>query len=308
MPPGARRSWDAVDGVLLLDKPLGMSSNGALQAARRLLNAAKAGHTGTLDPLATGLLPLCFGEATKFSQTLLDADKCYEATFLLGVTTTTGDAEGDVIAQEAVRCSEKDVLTAVSRFRGWVEQVPPMFSALKQGGRALYEYARQGVEVERKPRKVCIHEIDVLNCDLPRVSIRVRCSKGTYIRTLAEDIGRVLGCGAHLIALRRTAIGALNLGAAVTLERLGAAPSPERLLAPVDTLLGEMPALHLDEDQAQRLLHGRQTHVTALPGAQAEFRVYGPMGFIGVALCRTDGSVVSRRLISTSRFGVESAK
>jgi tRNA pseudouridine55 synthase len=211
-----------LDGVLLLDKGIGLSSNDALMRAKRLFLAKKAGHTGTLDPLASGLLPLCFGEATKFSQDLLDADKTYEATMRLGIQTSTGDAEGEVLQTRPVEVSVPDVEAALERFRGPISQVPPMHSALKRDGKPLYEYARAGQVVERVAREVTIHALDLLGAALPDVTFRVTCSKGTYVRTLAEDIGAALGCGAHLIALRRTGVGALTLDRAVTLEALEA--------------------------------------------------------------------------------------
>ncbi len=200
-----------------------MTSNAVLQTARRLHSAAKAGHTGTLDPMATGLLPVLFGEATKFSHMLLDADKTYRATLRLGVNTSTADAEGEIVRERPVNCSEAEVQAACARFLGDIEQVPPMYSALKHQGRALYDYARQGIEIAREARKVTIHELEVERMDLPDVELRIRCSKGTYVRTLAEDIGEVLGCGAHLTALRRLATGPLSLESAVTLDSAMAA-------------------------------------------------------------------------------------
>ncbi|MDO9291118.1 MAG: tRNA pseudouridine(55) synthase TruB, partial [Hydrogenophaga sp.] len=200
-----------VHGVLLLDKPLGLSSNQALQKAKWLLRAEKAGHTGTLDPLATGVLPLCFGAATKFSQLHLDADKTYETTVRLGQKTSTGDAEGDVIETRPVTCTAGQVVEVLDRFMGPIAQVPPMHSALKKDGKPLYEYAREGQTVEREARQVVIHDLDLLDMrldgDAPSLQLRVRCSKGTYIRTLGEDIGEALGCGGHLTMLRRTATG-----------------------------------------------------------------------------------------------------
>src|ERR1700730_7775003 len=213
----------ALDGVLLLDKPLGLSSNDALIRAKRLYLAKKAGHTGTLDPLATGLLPLCFGEATKFSQDLLEADKTYEATMRLGIRTTTGDAEGEPIDTRDVTCDQAAVQVAMQKFIGDIVQVPPMYSALNRDAKPLYEYARAGQTVEREGRQVTIHALDMLVCALPDVTFRVTCSKGTYVRTLAEDIGEALGCGAHLVALRRTGVGALTLAHAVTLAALSEA-------------------------------------------------------------------------------------
>ncbi len=209
---------ERVNGVLLLDKPGGMTSNAALQAVRRLLNAAKAGHTGTLDPMATGLLPLTFGEATKFSADLLNADKSYRATLQLGITTSTGDADGEVIDRRDVAVSSAQLDATLSRFIGDVEQVPPMHSALKRDGQPLYKLAREGAEVERTPRRITVHRLTLVEqCD-DSVVVDVDCSKGTYVRVLAEDIGRVLGCGAHLTALRRTRAGRLSVDDAATLS------------------------------------------------------------------------------------------
>ena len=290
-----------VDGVLLLDKPIGMSSNGALQTARRLLNAAKAGHTGTLDPMASGLLPLTFGEATKFSQMLLDADKTYEAVVQLGVETDSGDAEGAVIASRPVAVGQGDLETVLARFRGEIEQVPPMYSALKRDGKPLYEYAREGIELERAARRVIIHALDLLDFAGDHFTIRVHCSKGTYIRSLAMDIGAALGCGAHLCALRRTSIGAFDLSAAVTLAQLEAVGEGERdaLLAPVDALVAEFPALTLDADATRALLQGRVLSETR-GAAGVSVRVYGPTGFLGLGRWQDDGRLAPRRLIATA--------
>ncbi|MCH8178507.1 MAG: tRNA pseudouridine(55) synthase TruB [Proteobacteria bacterium] len=267
-------------GVILLDKPLGLSSNDALQKVKRLLRAEKAGHTGTLDPLATGLLPLCFGAATKFSQVSLDADKRYTATLKLGQTTASGDAEGEVLRTREVvpemRAPER-LRAACDAFTGEIEQVPPMHSALKHQGRALYEYAREGVEVERAPRRVTIHGIDILSVQGDVLEIDVRCSKGTYIRTLAQDIGEHLGCGAHLIGLRRTGSGGVGLHGAVTLEALQAMSEAERdaLLLPADVLLSDWPDVVLSEADAGRFLSGMRRRLT-LPDAPL-VRVYGPL-------------------------------
>lgn len=290
-----RKRWQIVDGVLLLDKPGGMSSNDALQKARRLFSAAKAGHTGTLDPMATGLLPLCFGEATKFSNRLLEADKTYVATLRLGVRTTTGDAEGDVLTTLEVSCDEEAVRQACLRFVGEIEQVPPMYSALKHQGRALYEYARQGVEIERAPRRVVIHSLEVTRIELPEVDIVVRCSKGTYIRTLAEDIGMALACGAHLTALRRTGIGSLDVSQALTLEGIASHEEAARpvLLAPPDALLAHLPAVSLGPNEAERFLHGQ---VVRSSGEVSELRVYGP-AFIGLGERNAAGELRPVRLI-----------
>ncbi|CAG9164148.1 tRNA pseudouridine(55) synthase TruB [Cupriavidus pampae] len=299
-----------VHGVLLLDKPLGLSSNDALVRAKRLLRANKAGHTGTLDPLATGLLPLCFGEATKFSQDLLEADKTYEAVVRLGRTTTTGDAEGEVVIEREVRVDRAALDAAVARFTGVIEQVPPMYSALKRDGKPLYEYARAGETVERAARTVTIHALGVLAVALddaaaPAFTMRVTCSKGTYIRTLAEDIGEALGCGAHLTALRRTAVGDLTLDGAVTLEQIDAVADDARpaLLAPVDALLQRCAPVMLDEAAMGRFLQGQRIARRDLP-AEAELveealvRVYGgqPARLLGVARMR-EGALRPERLV-----------
>ena len=268
-----------LDGVLLLDKPLGLSSNDALIRAKRIYLAKKAGHTGTLDPLATGLLPLCFGEATKFSQDLLEADKTYEATMRLGVRTTTGDAEGEALETRDVTCDEAAIHAAMAQFRGDIAQVPPMYSALKRDGKPLYEYARAGQTVEREARNVTIHVLELIACALPDVTFRVTCSKGTYVRTLAEDIGETLGCGAHLVALRRTGVGALTLEHAVTLDAL-ADVTPETRdswLQPVDALLSTFPAVHLDADAARRFTQGQRLKLSDIADAPAvadRVRVY----------------------------------
>ncbi|WP_414734395.1 tRNA pseudouridine(55) synthase TruB [Burkholderia savannae] len=296
----------ALDGVLLLDKPVGLSSNDALMRAKRLYLAKKAGHTGTLDPLASGLLPLCFGEATKFSQDLLDADKTYEATMRLGVRTTTGDAEGDVLDTRDVTCDEAAVVAALARFVGDIVQVPPMYSALKRDGRPLYEYARAGQTVEREGRAVTIRSLECLSCALPDVTFRVTCSKGTYVRTLAEDIGEALGCGAHLTMLRRTGVGSLSLEHAVTLDALDAATQDERdaRLAPVDALLSTFPLVKLDAALAKRFLHGQRlklAELAAQPDADegARVRVYDGDGrLLGVARA-AEGVLAPERLVVT---------
>lgn len=266
-------------GVILLDKPLGLSSNDALQKVKWLLRAEKAGHTGTLDPLATGLLPLCFGAATKFSQVSLDADKRYTATVLLGQTTATSDAEGEVLRTRDVTPEmtlPERLRAACDAFTGDIDQVPPMHSALKHQGRALYEYAREGIEVERTPRRVTIHGIDILRVQGSVLELDVRCSKGTYIRTLAQDIGEQLGCGAHLIGLRRIGSGGVSLEGAVTLESLQAMTEGERdaQLLPADVLLAGWPEVQLSAEDAARFLTGLRRRVSLANAPQV--RVYGP--------------------------------
>jgi tRNA pseudouridine55 synthase len=291
---------ERVDGVLLLDKPGGMTSNLALQKARRLLNAVKAGHTGTLDPMATGLLPLTFGEATKFSADLLDADKAYRATLRLGVTTTTGDAEGEVTARAAVEATDEAVDVALSRFLGTIEQVPPMHSALKREGRPLYELARAGIEVERAPRQVVIHALRRVERTGDSLTLDVACSKGTYVRVLAEDIGRLLKCGAHLTALRRTRVGALSLDDAVTLAALEAMSPADRraCLRPVDALLDSLPRVELDEALSGRFRQGQRLALDAQPKG-ARVRVYAAGAeLLGTANVTQWGVVAPERLIS----------
>ena len=278
--PRARVARRPVHGVLLLDKPLGGSSNQVLQKAKWLLRAEKAGHTGTLDPLASGVLPLCFGAATKFSQIHLDADKSYEATLALGVTTSTGDAEGEVLQRRPVDIDGDDVAAVVRQFTGPITQVPPMHSALKKDGKALYEYARAGIEVERASRAVTIHALEVLAMRLdvpePAIDIRVTCSKGTYIRTLGEDMGEALGCGAHLSALRRVGTGNFSAAQCVTLADLEAMDEADRLacLRPVDALLDGFTRVTLDSDNAGRFLSGVRRRGDWPDCAQ--LAVYGP--------------------------------
>ena len=289
----------SLHGVLLLDKPVGLSSNAALQKAKRLYRAEKAGHTGTLDPLASGLLPLCFGAATKFAQVSLDADKSYTATLRLGCTTSTGDAEGEVLRHRPVEVDRAAIDAACAALVGEIEQLPPMHSALKQHGRALYDYARAGIAVERSPRRVVIHRLSVLDTQPDRLVIDVVCSKGTYVRTLAEDLGERLGCGAHLAALRRTASGPLHIDQAVTLERLEALTEAERdvLLLPADALIADWPAWRLSADEAARFLTGLRRRIDA-PDAP-RVRVYGPepQALLGAAHI-TAGELIPDRLLS----------
>ena len=288
-----------VHGVLLLDKPVGMSSAQALAKAKWLLNAQKAGHTGTLDPFATGLLPLCFGEATKFAQDLLDADKTYETVVHLGITTDTGDTEGTVLAQKRVDVTVAQIESALEQFRGPISQVPPMHSALKRDGKPLYEYARAGITLEREARDVTIHQLDLLAYDAPILRLRVACSKGTYIRVLGEDIGAALGCGAHLSALRRTVIGALDVSSALTLDQLAEHPAADRnsCLQPVDSLLSSFPALVLDVALASRFRQGQRIALDRAgvvpPCESGRVRVYqAPHCLLGTAQL-SDGTVLA---------------
>jgi tRNA pseudouridine55 synthase len=297
-----RRRWRRVDGVLLLDKPTGISSNDALQKARRLFSAEKAGHTGTLDPMAAGLLPLCFGEATKFSADLLNADKTYEATLRLGICTDTGDAEGRITAESPLAIDENTFRLALPGFSGPQRQIPPMYSALKRDGKPLYELARQGIEVVREARDIVIHRLELLQFDAEAASavLRVRCSKGTYIRTLAEDIGKALGCGAHLTALRRTEVADLRLPRALTLEEIEACPESQRdtLLLPVDALLQGLPTVTLAAEVVPRFSHGNPVtgDVSLLP-AGSLVRVYAGGQLLGLGRVDDVGQIHPKRLV-----------
>jgi tRNA pseudouridine55 synthase len=297
-----KKPRDLVDGVLLLDKPVGLSSNDALIKAKRVMNAKKAGHTGTLDPFATGLLPLCFGEATKFSQDLLEADKTYDAVVHLGVTTTTGDTEGETVETRPVDVTLEQIEAALASLRGPILQVPPMYSALKRDGKALYEYAREGIVLEREARPVTIHRLDMLAYDAPMLTIRVTCSKGTYVRVLGEDIGTFLGCGAHLNALRRIQVGTLTVDGMVTLEQLQAHDNPLSLLAPVDALLSSFPRVELTPELAARFLNGQRLALgrepVALPEGQGRVRVYHDDRLLGTALLQEYGVLAPERLIA----------
>jgi len=301
--PKPRVSRRALHGVLLLDKPLGLTSNAALQRARRLLRAEKAGHTGTLDPLATGLLPICFGAATKFSHASLEADKAYRAVLKLGITTTSGDGEGEVVAQRPVDVTAADLRRVCAGLLGAIEQRPPMHSALKHAGRPLYAYARSGVEVDRAARSITVHALDVVEGHGDTWTLDVRCSKGTYVRTLAETIGEALGCGAYLAGLRRTAAGPLDVRHAHTFESLEGLDEParEQLLLTPDALLAEWPAVHLDETDAARFLTGLRRRLDAADAVAV--RVYGPGGaFLGSASLRA-GELIPMRLLSPVEVG-----
>lgn len=297
-----KRKGRVVDGVLLLDKPYAMTSNAALQTARRLLNAQKAGHTGTLDPLASGLLALTFGEATKFSADLLHADKTYIAGIKLGQKTTTGDLEGDFLQTRPVRVNRADIEKTLNAFRGDILQVPPMFSALKRDGKTLYDLAREGVSIEREARSVRIEKLEILEFADELLTVEVTCSKGTYIRVLAEDIGEALGCGAHLASLRRTKVGALSLEDAVTLQALETKSVDERLatLKPLDALMQTLPAVHLNENDRVRFCHGQRLAL-GLPSCP-RVRVYGPdEQMVGTARVNERGVLEPERLIANKK-------
>ena len=300
-----KKPRDLVDGVLLLDKPVGLSSNDALIKAKRVLNAKKAGHTGTLDPFATGLLPLCFGEATKFSQDLLEADKTYEATVHLGIMTTTGDTEGEVVEQLPVDATVEQIETVLARFRGPILQVPPMYSALKRDGKALYEYAREGITLEREARPVTIHGLALVEYTAPFLKILVTCSKGTYVRVLGEDIGAALGCGAHLNALRRVEVGNLAGQDMIPLEDLLAQPDPLSLLKPVDALLSTFPALELTPELAKRFLQGQRLalgkEAVTVPPEEGRVRVYHDGRLLGTGQLGEYAILAPERLISTAQ-------
>ena len=285
--------------MLLLDKPLGYSSNQALQRIKILYQAAKAGHTGTLDPLATGLLPLCFGEATKFAHFLTDADKVYLATVKLGITTNTGDAEGEILSTKVVNVSQPQFEAACHQFLGEISQVPPMYSALKHEGKAMYEYARAGVEIERAARIVTIHSIELNAFEQDVAIITVKCSKGTYIRTLAEDIGNSLGCGAHLIGLRRTATANYNIAQAITLEQFEklSAEQQAALLLPADSAVQHLPEIILAEDSAFYLRKGQAVWQSGMI-PKGLLRLYTEKNeFLGLGEQQTDGKITPRRLI-----------
>jgi tRNA pseudouridine55 synthase len=303
-----RRIKRAIDGVLLLDKPLGYSSNQALQQIKHMFQAAKAGHTGSLDPLATGLLPICLGEATKFSHFLLDADKSYRALVQLGSTTTTADAEGDVLESFEVRVTDERLRTVLQSFVGEIEQIPPMYSALKHQGKALYEYARDGVDIERPARKVMIYKIELISYDREthRVEFDVTCSKGTYVRTLAEDIGRKLGCGAYLAGLRRTSTGHFQLEGAYTLAQLESMTQEERdaLLLGPDAMVTNLPQVVLDDDSVYYLLRGQAVWKAGVR-LNGVFRIYSENGkFLGLGELDREGRVAPRRLLRQTSSSV----
>jgi tRNA pseudouridine55 synthase len=295
-----------VNGILLLDKPSGLTSNAALQVVKKMFAARKAGHTGSLDPLATGLLPLCFGEATKISGFLLDADKDYRVTCKFGERTSTGDAEGEVVAERPLDgLSEKKLRKAMGNFVGEIEQIPPMYSALKHKGERLYKLARQGVEVEREARQVTIFELELLGFNAPFAELRVHCSKGTYVRTLVEDIGELLGCGAHVAGLRRVGLGPFDDPQMVDMETLETVAADghyalDQLLLPLESGLAQWPDVRLTGDAAFYLRQGQPVLVPRAP-TTGWVRLYeGESRFLGLGEILDDGRVAPRRLMSIS--------
>jgi tRNA pseudouridine55 synthase len=291
-----------VDGVLLLDKPVGITSNAAIQQVKRLFRAGKAGHVGTLDPLASGLLPVCMGEATKFSTGAFGADKRYAAEIMLGVTTTTGDREGNVTSRHGVCVTLEQIAAALQQFTGAIAQTPPMYSALKRDGKPLYAYARAGLSLTLEPRRVVIHAMTLRAHSGDRLHVDVHCSKGTYIRVLAEDIGRALGCGATLAGLRRVAVAELDVAHACTVEQLEVASEQERLawLMPVDSLVSSLPKMCVDAGQALRLLAGQPVQ-TGLESAES-IRIYDrEYRFLGLGEVRAGGVLVPKRLLAARR-------
>jgi len=289
----------ASSGILLLDKPSGITSNAALGRAKRVLGIRKAGHTGTLDPMASGLLVLCFGEATKVSGFLLDADKAYEAEATLGTTTDSEDAEGEVIAESPVpEFSPEDIESALSALRGPIQQIPPMHSALKHQGKRLYELARRGEVVERPPRSVVIHALECVDWTHPKLRLSVRCSKGTYIRSLVRDLGESLDCGAHLSALRRTLSAPFDIADAITLDQLSDlnVESARALLLRPDLAIGHLPAIHLEETLSARLLQGQS--LTGIEGEEGIVRLYSQQKFLGIGLLSALSVLKPKRLLA----------
>ncbi len=293
-----------IHGVLLLDKPVGFTSNDALQKAKNLLNASKGGHTGSLDPIATGLLPLCFGDATRLSQFLLDADKRYWTVFRLGADTTTYDSEGTVTQTRPVNVTHADMARILADFMGTITQIPPMYSAIKRGGQPLYKLARAGQVVEREPREITVHGLKLLNLEGDRLELEIHCSKGTYIRTLAHDIGEALGCGAHVIELRRLSVGGLYIEQAITMSELEALANPEeraQKLLPLDAVLSGIPDIHLTPLAAHYLRQGQP--VSLQHGRKPGWvRLYeGESRFLGLGQVMDDGRVAPRRLLGEGK-------
>ena len=297
------RNGRVVDGILLLDKPQGLTSNAALQEAKKAFNACKAGHTGSLDPIATGLLPLCFGEATKVSSFFLSADKYYTSVFTLGAATDTGDAEGQPISSdEAVNVTDESIEAALSEFRGEIEQVPPMYSAVKFQGQPLYKLARQGIEVERKPRLVTVYDLSYSRLSSNSVEVQLHCSSGFYVRSLAHELGQKLGCGAYVSSLRRTGVGRFQLEDAVTLEEIRNKSRDEldQLLIAMDAGLEHLPGIKLSDDAAYYLCRGQPVKAADVP-TDGWVRLYAnEVGFLGVGKVLDDGRVAPKRLFNSS--------
>lgn len=293
-----RKNARAINGMVLIDKPTGMTSNRVVQIVRRLFNANSAGHTGALDPLATGMLPVCLGEATKFSQLMLDADKAYRVVAKLGERTDTSDADGTIVERNPINISEVELLAALPQFRGDIQQIPSMFSALKYEGKPLYEYARAGKTVPRKARDITVYSLELVEFTGDTATMDVHCSKGTYIRTIVDDLGQVLGCGAHVQQLRRTAIENFPVDKMITLADLEAAAEngpPDELLLPMDMTAMELPALSLDEREVRNFVHGQPVRRSDTGDL---FRVYAGNGdFWGVAERRDDGDLWPRRVV-----------
>ncbi|WOH37922.1 tRNA pseudouridine(55) synthase TruB [Thalassotalea fonticola] len=308
---GKRRKGRQIDGVLLLDKPYEMSSNSALQAAKRIYFANKAGHTGALDPLATGMLPICFGEGTKFSQFLLDIDKTYIVTAKLGIRTTTSDADGEIVAEKPVNITETELLPALESFRGETKQVPSMYSALKHKGQPLYKYAREGITIEREARDITVFRLDLLRFEGDEVDLEIHVSKGTYIRTIIDDLGELLGCGAHVSMLRRTAVGNYPVDKMVTMEQLetllndakeqNISPSEvlDKLLLPMDTAVYILDSVTIDAESARYLRFGNPVMITNAPATDTLLKVYvgEEQEFIGVGIINDDGMLAPKRIV-----------
>lgn len=297
-------SHSHLSGIFLLDKPIGISSNGALQRVKRLFYAKKAGHTGSLDPLATGLLPICLGDATKFCQYLLDSDKSYEVTMKLGVRTNTSDAEGEVISTRPVKnYSIEEINTAFNNFRGDIQQIPSMFSALKHNGKPLYEYARQGITIERPSRPITIYEITVLSVEEDLVTFVVKCSKGTYVRTIVDDIGEQLNCGAHVTALRRLSVGPYHASQMMTIEKLESLIaennfSANNILLPVDSAVHHWPAIFISQTHVFALKQGKSVMLPEAPTSGWMRFIDNNGEFFGVGEVLPDGKIAPRRLVS----------
>ncbi|WNC69976.1 tRNA pseudouridine(55) synthase TruB [Thalassotalea nanhaiensis] len=306
-----RRKGRQIDGVLLLDKPYEMSSNSALQATKRIYFANKAGHTGALDPLATGMLPICFGEGTKFSQFLLDIDKTYIVTAKLGIRTTTSDADGEIVAEKPVNVTDAELLPALDSFRGDSKQVPSMYSALKHKGQPLYKYAREGITIEREARDITVFRLDLLRFEGDEVDLEIHVSKGTYIRTIIDDLGELLGCGAHVSMLRRTAVGNYPIDKMVTMEHLetllndakeqGISPSEvlDPLLLPMDSAVYILDSVTVDDESARYLRFGNPVSIKSAPATDTLLKVYvgDEQEFIGVGIINDDGMLAPKRIV-----------